>query len=231
VIKATEPVAVVPGRTGIFGGTFDPIHHGHLAIAEAAREVLGLERVLFVPSNRPPHRPDPPVAGAEDRARMVELAIAGNPRFGLSRIELDRAGPSFSVDTIEAQTAEDHASGREPDLWFILSAEAFAGFPQWERPDRILALCRLAILPRDGQAGASVAGVLGALSPQMADRIVVLDGPRIRLSATDIRARARLGLSVRYLVPDAVAGYIVDHRLYRDVVPASTTVSGGQIAE
>ena len=123
------PAPLIPGSLGVLGGTFDPIHHGHLAIAEEAREALGLERVLFVPAAVPPHRTAPPGASAEDRARMVELATAGNSAFALSRIELERAGPSFTVDTLAA-------IGRErdglPELVFILSSEALADLPTRE---------------------------------------------------------------------------------------------------
>jgi nicotinate-nucleotide adenylyltransferase len=212
------PAAVTPGRLGILGGTFDPIHLGHLAIAEAAREELGLERVLFVPASIPPHRTSAPRAAPADRAAMVELAIADNPAFAISRLELDRAGPSFTADTVERIAADERAVGREPDLWFIVSAEAFAGFLDWQAPDRILVACRLAVLPREGHRPPDLRPIARALPPCV-DRVLVLDGPRIRLSATDIRARASRGLSVRYLVPDAVASYIGDHRLYRATEP------------
>lgn len=222
------PAAVVPGRLGILGGTFDPIHHGHLAIAEAAREALGLERVLFVPARIPPHRTDRPIAGADDRAAMVALAIQANPAFGLSRIELDREGPSFAVDTLRAMAGE--AGGdRPPDLWFILSAEAFADFLDWREPAGILELSRLAVLPRDGHPPADLGTIATAL-PGLADRIRLLDGPRLRLAATEVRSRAARGLSVRYLVPDAVAAYIGDHRLYRNAVAASRPPTGGTFA-
>jgi nicotinate-nucleotide adenylyltransferase len=224
----TGPAAVVPGRIGILGGTFDPIHHGHLAIAEAAREGLGLERVLLVPARTPPHRPDRPIAGAHDRAAMVALAIAANPAFDLSRIELDREGPSFVVDTLRALSAEA-APGRPPDLWFILSAEAFAGFLDWHDPAGILELCRLAVLPRDGHPPANLGAIVSAL-PQQAGRVRLLDGPRLRLAATEVRSRAARGLSVRYLVPDAVAAYIGDHRLYREAAALSGPHTGGMFA-
>ena len=131
-----------PGRIGILGGTFDPIHLGHLAIAEAAREALGLERVLFVPASLPPHRSIAPGAPAPtDRAAMVELAIAGNPAFELSLVELERGGPSYTAETVERLAADVRRAGHEPDLHFILSAEAFADFPTWNEPDRVLAAC------------------------------------------------------------------------------------------
>ena len=206
--RVVPPVA---GRWGILGGTFDPIHHGHLAIAEAAREEIGLERVLFVPARQPPHRPLAPGASAEDRAAMVSLAIADAPAFQLSRLELDRAGPSYTVDTLTALGA---AGAGAPDLWFIMSAEAFAEFPAWHEAERVLALCRLIVLPREGHPAPDLPALTTVL-PSLAGRVTLLDGPRIRLSASEVRGRAAAGMSVRYLVPDAVAAYIADHRLYR----------------
>ncbi|MBF6605410.1 MAG: nicotinate (nicotinamide) nucleotide adenylyltransferase [Chloroflexi bacterium] len=212
--EAPGPAAVVPGRLGILGGTFDPVHVGHLAVAIAAREALGLERVLFVPARIPPHRSSAPGASAEDRAAMVALAIAGDHALGLSPLELDRDGPSFTVDTVEALATAERAAGRQPDLWFLLSAEAFDGFLDWQAPERILAAVRLAVLPRDGHGPPDVDAVLRAHS-EAAGRIVALDGPHLGLSASEIRDRIARGLSVRYLVPDAVSAYIADHGLYR----------------
>jgi cytidyltransferase-like protein len=128
--------AIVAGRTGILGGTFDPVHLGHLAIAEEAREALGMERVLFVPAGRPPHKPGQRLAPVADRVAMVEVAIDGNPAFRLSRVEVDRPGPSFAADTVEILAAAERAAGREPDLWWILSAEAFAAIASWRDPAR-----------------------------------------------------------------------------------------------
>jgi nicotinate-nucleotide adenylyltransferase len=207
------PPPVVPGSLGILGGTFDPVHVGHLAVAEAARDALGLERVAFVPAGLPPHKTDRPVSAPEHRLAMVELAIAGNPAFSVRSLELERPGPSFSVDTLEELAAEERAAGREPDLVFILSAEAFRSLPTWREPGRILSLARLAVVPRDGYPDATAASLADRF-PGRADRAVFLDGPRIRLAATDLRDRAACGRSLRYLVPDAVAAYIGDHDLY-----------------
>jgi nicotinate-nucleotide adenylyltransferase len=217
--------APVPGRLGILGGTFDPIHHGHLAIAEATREELGLERVLFVPAGQPPHRLHPPGASAEDRAAMISLATAGAPPFSLSRLELDREGPSYTVDTLTTLAEAERGAGHAPDLWFILSAEAFAEFPTWHEAERVLALCRLVVLPREGHPAPDLRALVAQL-PSLAGRVALLDGPRIRLSASEVRARAAAGLSVRYLVPDAVAAYIADHRLYRVADHATPGVGG-----
>lgn len=207
--------AVVPGRLGILGGTFDPIHHGHLAIAEEAREALGLERVLFVPAAQPPHKLGRRIAGAAERLAMVELAIAGNPAFAVSRIELDRAGPSYSVDTVGALAEEARGAGREPDLVFIMSGETLRELPTWREPERLLDLCRVAVVPRSGHETPDAVW-LGIHFPGRAHRVTILPGPLLAVSGSVVRARAAAGRSIRYLVPDAVARHIVDHALYTD---------------
>jgi nicotinate-nucleotide adenylyltransferase len=218
----TPPAAIVPGRLGILGGTFDPIHHGHLAIAEEAREALGLARVLFVPAAEPPHKPDRRIAPAEDRLAMVELAIAGNPAFAVSRIEMDRPGPSYTVETVAALAAEARAVGDEPDLVFIMSGETLRELPTWHEPERLLDLCRLAVVPRGGHVTPDAAW-LSAHFPGREDRVTILPGPLLAVSGSVVRARAAAGRSIRYLVPDAVARHIVDHALYTDLrrTPAS----------
>jgi nicotinate-nucleotide adenylyltransferase len=200
--------SVTGSAIGVFGGTFDPIHLAHLAVAEGARDALDLERVLFVPAGVPPHKPGQAITGAAHRLAMIELAIADNAAFAVSRVELDRPGPSYTVDTLAALAAV-HA-----DLTLILSAEAFAGLPDWRDPVRVLGMARLAVAPRDGYAELGPA-FLEERFPGVSTRVVFLDGPRIRLSASELRDRAAAGRSVRYLVPDAVAAYIGDHGLYR----------------
>ncbi len=214
-----SPFDPIGGSLGIFGGTFDPVHIGHLAIAEAVREALRLERVLFVPSRLPVHKPGRPVSPAEDRVAMVALAIADNPAFGLSRIEVDRDGPSYAVDTLETLADDARAVGREPDLTFILSAEAYAGLPTWHRPERILELCRMAVVPRPGVPPADPAAI-ARLLPGADRRTVLVDGPLLEVSATGVRARVAAGRSIRYLVPEAVIAYIGDHGLYSGADPA-----------
>ena len=207
------PTPVVAGSLGILGGTFDPIHHGHLVIAEEAREALGLERVLLVPAATPPHKPGRPVTAPEHRLAMTELAIADNPALTVSRIELDRGGRSYSVDTLEALRAE-----RGPDAgvpWFILSSEALAEFPTWRMPGRILELCRLAVVPRGGYEALD-AGWVTDHFPGQEDRVLFLPGLLLPISGSVVRRRAAAGRSVRYLVPDAVARYIAEHRLYTE---------------
>jgi len=211
----------VTGSLGVFGGTFDPIHIAHLAVAEEAAEALGLERVAFVPAGEPPHKLGRPITAAEHRLAMVELAIAGNDRFVVDRMELDRPGPSFTVDTLEALHAAA-PPGAAPDLVLIVSAEAFLGMLTWRRPRRILELARIAVAPRDGFPDAGP-DFLAANLPDLADRATFLDSPRMRLSASELRARASAGRSLRYLVPDAVAAYIGDHGLYTDHMRTPTS--------
>jgi len=204
-----------PAAIGILGGTFDPIHIAHLAVAEEARESLGLDQVLFIPAGQPPHKPDQAVTPGDERLAMIELAIAGNPAFAASRIELDREGPSYTVDTLRALRAERAAAGASTDLVFIVSSEAFAAFATWREPRQVLELATIAVAPRDGFPDATREAVVREF-PEHADRVVFLDGPRLRLSASDLRERAGAGRSLRYLVPDAVAAHIEDHALYRD---------------
>ena len=209
-VAIDPPARVVPGSVGIFGGTFDPIHHGHLAIAEEAREALGLEVVRFVPAAVSPFKPDRAVTDAGHRLAMVEAAIAGNPAFEASRVELDRPGPSYTVETLEAGAAAGDA-----DAWLIVSSEALAGFPRWREPDRILELARLAVVPREGFDPLE-SGWVGEHFPGREDRFAFLPGPLLPISGSVVRRRAAAGRSVRYLVPDAVARYIAQHDLYAE---------------
>jgi len=203
------------------GGTFDPIHVGHLAVAEEARDALGLERILFVVAGTPPHKAAGAVTPVEHRLAMVELAIAGNPAFKLSRLEVDRPGPSYSADTVVELDGLERAAGRSPDLTVIMSAETFADLPSWHEPDRLLALARVAVVPREGYP-APEPGWLARQVPTRGDaaggqeaRVDFLEGPRLGLSSTALRARVAHGRSIRYLVPDPVEAYIAGHRLYR----------------
>ena len=194
---------------GVFGGTFDPIHLAHLAVAESARDAAGLAEVWFIPAGSPPHKRNVSISPAEARLAMVEAAIAGNPAFRASRIELDRPGPSYTVDTLRELRA-----GSDRELALIVSAEAFLELPTWHDPAGVLAAAALIVAPRDGYPEASPA-FLDAHLPGVAARVMFLDGPRLRLSASELRARAAAGRSLRYLVPDAVAAFIGDHALYQ----------------
>jgi nicotinate-nucleotide adenylyltransferase len=236
-------VALDDRRVGLLGGTFDPVHYGHLVIAEQVREALGLDRVLFVPARIPPHKPDAELAPAEDRAAMVDLAIAGNPAFAICRIELEREGPSYTADTVGQLVDEATRRGVSREFYFILSSEALAGLQTWHDPLRLLALCRLAVVPRPGAplpdqawlkshlparaatgAGAATRTGDGAGTGMEAavDRVVCVQTVALAHSASDVRRRAAAGHSIRYLVPPAVEAYIREHRLYRSDNPRRT---------
>ncbi|MCU0484103.1 MAG: nicotinate-nicotinamide nucleotide adenylyltransferase, partial [Chloroflexi bacterium] len=186
------PVAPVAGRVGILGGTFDPVHLGHLAVAEEAREVLGLETVLFIPAGDPPHKPAAAVSDARHRAAMVELAISPNTAFRRSRIEVERPGPSWTVLTLAALRDEAAAAGLPFEPWLILSVEAVLGLEGWREPDRVLAMCRLAVAPRAGTS-ANGRDWLAARFPEAAAGAVFLDRPHLGVSGTEIRARVAAG--------------------------------------
>jgi nicotinate-nucleotide adenylyltransferase len=211
-------VPIRPGSIGILGGTFDPFHNGHLALARAARDQLGLERILVVPAAIPPHKRRRPISSADARLALVEAGIAGEPRLESSRIELDRDGPSWSVDTVAALAAAERAAGREPDLTVILSAESFAGLASWHEPERLLDLARVAVAPRAGHEPPDPASI-AADFPDRAGRIVVIDGPRVDVSASEVRRRVAAGESLSGLVPPGVAEVIATYRLYRHPEP------------
>lgn len=185
---------------GILGGTFDPIHLGHLRAAETAREVLRLERVLFVPSASPPHRPGP-LASARDRYAMVALATAGRAEFVPCDLELERGGTSYSVDTLEAL----HAQQPEESLVLVLGSDALVDLPGWREVERVFRLARVAIVDRPG------AGPAPEALPGPVER---LQGAALDVSASQIRKRLAGGSGVHDLVPAAVADYIVKRGLY-----------------
>jgi nicotinate-nucleotide adenylyltransferase len=211
-------------RVGILGGTFDPIHYGHLAIAEQVREALRLDRVLFVPAALPPHKLHEELAPAADRAAMVALAIAGNPAFAMSEIELRRGGPSYTADTIGELVEEAARQRVAREFYFILSVEALAGLATWYRPSRLLELARLAVVARPGSPLPD-ATRLAAMVPGGAagvNRVDCVETTPLANSSSDVRSRAAAGRSIRYLVPPAVEAYIRDHRLYRSTNPVRT---------
>jgi nicotinate-nucleotide adenylyltransferase len=185
------------------GGTFDPIHLGHLRAAQNAMDELGLARVLFIPAAQPPHRPGP-VASALDRYAMTALATSDHPCFGVSDLELLRTGPSYTVDTIDAFLAK-----RPSSLCLIVGSDTFVEMTGWKHAARIFASCRVAVVPRPG-------GGADTPSPPFADAqgVSLVPGPTLDISATAVRVRLGQGRSVRYLVPAGVADYIEKRGLY-----------------
>ncbi len=200
-------------RIGLLGGTFDPIHMGHLALAAGARLALGLERVLFVPTGQPWLKAGLPISDARHRVEMVRLGIAGEPAYSLSTIEVERSGPTYTVDTLEQLAAESHSV----EYWLILGMDALEHFHRWKQPERILELCLLAVAGRLGHQGLTLDRFFERF-PSAADRVESLPLDLPDISATGIRHRAANGESLQGLVPDAVAGYIHSAGLYRDAV-------------
>jgi nicotinate-nucleotide adenylyltransferase len=196
-------------RLGIMGGTFDPIHHGHLVAAQEACYQLDLEQVLFVPAGIPPHKPRHPISPAQHRLHMIELAIAGQSCFAVSTVDLDRPGPCYTVDTLELLRLQ---RGPETDFFFVEGADSLADIPSWYRPQRLLELCALAVVARPGTE--IDLSRLDSQLPGIADRIRWLDMPCLEISSSDLRARVRAGRPISYLVPAAVEAYILRQGLY-----------------
>jgi nicotinate-nucleotide adenylyltransferase len=197
-------------RWGILGGTFDPPHYGHLIIAEQTREALDLAGVLFMPAAQPPHKLEWDITPAGQRRDMVELAIADNPAFSLLTIELERDGPSYSVDSLERLTID--RPGQE--FVFIVSVEAARQMPTWRDPQRLLELSEVAVVQRLGYPPLE-AGWADHAFPGQRDRFLSVSSSPVGYSASDVRARVLAGLTIRYLVPQAVEDYIARYRLYR----------------
>ncbi len=194
-------------RRGVLGGTFDPVQMDHLLLAEEARLRVPLDVVTFVPAGQPWRKEGRDIAPAADRLAMVRLAIEGHDAFDVSTIELDREGPSYIVDTLEALAA----GGDE--LFFIMGADALVDLPHWREPQRIPELATVVVASRPGvDEGAMMAAA--AAVPGLAARIVWLPMPGKGISSSDLRARARAGEPLRYLTPPAVAAYIREHGLY-----------------
>jgi nicotinate-nucleotide adenylyltransferase len=192
-------------RAGVLGGTFDPVHRGHLALARAAREELALDGVLFVPAGQPWRKAGRIVAPAEHRLAMLRLALEGERAFRIETLELDRAGPSYTADTLEAL----RAARPDDELVLVLGEDALADLSNWVRPERILELAALAVARRADSAK----GVGGRL-PGLEERVVWLKMPLVPVSATEIRERVRRGEPIAGLVPPAVEAYIRERGLY-----------------
>jgi nicotinate-nucleotide adenylyltransferase len=205
-----EVEALPRTRVGILGGTFDPVHMGHLILAEEARDQLDLSVIHFVPAGDPPHKRDRRLAPVEDRLRMIELAIAGNAQFQASRADADRPGPHYTIDMVRAFQGRLPAGG---ELYFLMGYDSLAELPTWYQPDQLIATCRLVALtrynvPLDWSR-------LEASLPGISKRVTLLDMPELEISSHQIQQRVRAGRSIRYLVPEHVCGYIKDRGLYQ----------------
>ena len=201
-------------RIGILRGTFNPPHTGHLAIAQEAHAQLGLDKVVLIPVFSPPHKEADADPGPEARLELCELAVAKDERFAVSRIELDRGGPSYTVDTLR----QIHAGSPGDDLTFIVGGDAAQGLPTWREPESILELATIAVAEREGirrqDIAERVAGLKGSADLQF------FDFPRMDISSSSIRRRVREGRPIRYLVPDDVARVIGARGYYRSSAKA-----------
>ncbi len=195
---------------GVLGGTFDPIHLGHLLVAEEVRAQLDLAEIIFVPAGQLQLKVNSPVASAEHRVQMVSLAIVNKPYCKLSAVEIDRVGPSYLVDTIAELQGQ---LGAGTKLFFILGWDSLAELPLWREPSRFIKMCRLVAVPRPGYSAPDLSR-LEAKIPGLSQRVILMAKPEIDISATEIRSRVAQGLPIRHLVPEAVDGYIKQHKLY-----------------
>jgi nicotinate-nucleotide adenylyltransferase len=201
-------------RVGVFGGSFNPIHFGHLLLADEICEALAFDRVLFVPAAVPPHKPAAELTPAEHRFRMTELAVREHPRFAVSDVELRRRGPSYTVDTLLALRGEG-------DLHLLIGSETFLDLLNWREPREVARLARLVVVPRTGAefepeapAAQKVLHELGLSAFGSAGGPVLHHAASLPISGSDLRRRARDGRSLAYRMPEAVAAYIREHRLY-----------------
>lgn len=209
-------------RRGILGGTFDPVHTGHLILAQEALWRLRLDEVWFIPTGSPWMKRGEPVTDRERRRAMVELAIAGNPAFRCSPIELDRPGETYTVDTLEALRSGEMAGD---ELLFVMGADALRSMHLWKSPKRVLELVRVVVALRPGHGEPDLSR-LEEIDPDAAERVMTVRAPLIEISGTELRRRISLGETVRYLVPDAVGAYITENNLYRDA-PSAQPRDGG----
>jgi nicotinate-nucleotide adenylyltransferase len=203
-------------RVGIYGGVFNPPHHGHLIAAQEAHWQLSLDVVVWVPVGDAPHRVMESDPGAEARFEMVEMTVAADDRFRVSRIELEREGPSYTVDTLRELREREP----EDELFLILGGDQALALQSWREPEQVLELATIAVFER----GSSTRNAIGITIGRMAgaDRVRFLEMPRIDISSTMVRRRAAAGKPIRYLVPDKVANFIGAQSLYGSSEPAST---------
>jgi nicotinate-nucleotide adenylyltransferase len=195
-------------RLGILGGTFNPPHLGHLICAQEAYLQLRLDRVMLIPARIPPHKPVDDEPGVAHRLELCRVAVSDDQRFTVSDLEVARPGPSYTVDTLDQLQAQ----APDSELFLIVGGDVAAGLPRWHEPERVLSLATLAVAKRRGTARSSIDTALSEL--RGGERAEFFRMPRIAISSTMVRSRARARQPIRYLVPDAVARYIDQHQLY-----------------
>ncbi len=195
---------------GVLGGTFDPIHMGHLVVADEVTARLGLAEIIFMPAGQPWLKADTCILAARHRLQMVRLAIAGKPHFRLSTLEVERAGLTYTVDTIRELGEKLDA---DDELFFILGWDNLIDLPRWHQPSQLISMCRLVAVPRVGYPVPDLDSLDEAI-PGLSKRVIMMDKPEIDISASVIRERVALGLPISHLVPEAVEKYIRQHKLY-----------------
>lgn len=197
-------------KIGVLGGTFDPVHRGHLTVAEEARASLSLDEILLVPAGQPQLKPAQSITPAEHRLQMLRLAIADRPHFKVSTVEIERPGPSYTVDTIDELRRQ---YGSQDEIFFILGWDRLPQLAEWREPARLIKMCYLVAVPRPGFHRPDLDALENSI-PGITERVVLLDKPLINISASAIRELAWRGLSLRHLVPESVAEYIIKHKIY-----------------
>jgi nicotinate-nucleotide adenylyltransferase len=196
-------------RTAVLGGSFNPIHYGHLVLADEILEALALDRVLFVPAGVPPHKPAAQLAPAQDRYVMVELAVAGHPQFSVSDVELRRAGPSYTVDTLESLRIPREG------LFLVLGSETFLDLLTWRAPRRLAELAQIVVVPRVGSAFDPAGAAFRKVVHEIGHEPQIVHASSLPISASDLRRRVREGRSLAFRLPEPVVAYIAAKRLYR----------------
>lgn len=198
-------------RIGVLGGTFDPVHNGHLIIAEEAQMKLGLEKVLFIPAGRPWFKDGEMVSDQGRRLEMLRLAVEGNSVFEIDTLELERQGNTYTIDTMEELRRR---FGEDVELFFIIGIDALAELGRWKDPERLASICHFATMRRPGFTDLDLEA-MEREAPGVSGRVHVLDNVQVDISSSDIRGRVEEGRSIRYLAPPAVRAYIEEHGLYR----------------
>ena len=197
-------------RIGIYGGTFDPVHLGHLLLAETCREQCRLDRVIFIPAGVPPHKQGRELTAGPLRANMLEFALAGCPEFSVDRSEIKRSGPSYTVETLR-NLRQNYPTD---ELFFLMGADSLVEFPQWKDPREIATLAGLIVVNRGTQAPPELESLVPELGAEAVARIQLVTMPGIEITASDQRSRSQQGHSLRYLTPRAVERFIIEHKVY-----------------
>ena len=199
-------------RIGIYGGTFDPIHLGHLLLAETCSESARLDRVILIPAGLPPHKQDRELTPGSQRADMLEFAVAGIPEYTVSRLEIERKGPSYTVETLRTMRQDNPGD----ELFLLMGADSLAEFSTWREPREIAELATLLVVNRGDRQPPALQTLIPILGAEAVTRIQVISMPAIDISASELRQRVRLGQSLRWRTPRAVEQYIIEHALYRE---------------